>query len=173
MFSRVFKVILVLPLFLSFAFAEELISKQANVKVLQAPKLKAKAVAKLKKGTKLEGLAKKGLFWKVKTSDGKEGFVMITKVQSAHQKGAKKLFTAMRSVLNEKKRAKAGSGRARAKNAVMGIRGLSDGDDLSNVGNLRPNLRALEALEGLEVNPKSLGKIQNSVLKEADERNRS
>lgn len=150
--------------------AENLTAKVDGVAVLMQPKMGSKTVAELKAGDELQGLERRGLFWKVKTADGKSGFVMITKVASGNTAVSAQLSGAMRSILKSKKDETASSGRVRTQDAVMGIRGLSN-DDLSGVGALRPNLEALAQLESFTVPDRDIEALQSAVLTEADSLN--
>lgn len=152
------------------ALADALVVRADNTPLLSEPRLKAETRATLGKDTTLEGIEKSGLFWKVRTPDGAEGYVVVSKVQ-APQSSAAKLKSAMRSALTEKQGSADDNPRARSKNAVMGIRGLSDGDDLSSISNLRPNLTELEHFESFTINPDQVEVLQSNVLKEADFRN--
>jgi hypothetical protein len=154
------------------AWADALIVRADSTPLLAEPKLKADVVATLASGERLEGLERSGLFWRARGPSGVEGYVVVSKVQ-APQTGTAKLKGVLRSVLSEKQSADGESPRLRSKNAVMGIRGLSGGDDLSSVSNLRPNLSELERLEALNVKPSQVRKLQAAVLKEADARSGS
>lgn len=163
-----------LPLFVLALFgnalAAALVVRADKTPLLSKPRLKAEIRASLGKDTTLEGIEKSGLFWKVRTPDGAEGYVVVSKVH-APQSSAAKLKSAMRSVLSETQGSQTDNPRARSKNAVMGIRGLSDGDDLSALNSLRPNLAELEHFESFTVQLDQVEVLQSNVLKEADFRN--
>jgi hypothetical protein len=143
----------------------------ATVKVLEKPHPKSAVIETIGLGVQLEAVQRKGLFWEVRTPAGASGFVMMTMVSEGSQQVGLKLQGAMRSLLKEKRGQDDGSegARSRSKNAVMGIRGLNNGD-LSQVGNLRPNYRALEQLEALEVDAQSVERLAREVMDEAARR---
>ena len=158
-----------LMVFVEEALADATIAtRTAGVRLFDKPNLKSNVLASLDDGVQLTGLEKKGLFWKVRLADGATGFVMITQVDSGTEGTGLRLQSAMRSLLKQRR----GDGdaeesvRLRAKNAVMGIRGL-DAGDLSEVGNLRPNYRDLEMLESLEVPQQAVDKLASDVLTES------
>lgn len=150
--------------------AEALFAKVGNVSILQRPDLKGPVLAKLEAGAEVTGLEKKGLYWRVKMADGTTGFVMMTLVSTRSAAVGAQLSGAMRSLLKQKREGdtEAGAARARSKNAVMGIRGLAS-EDLSAVGNLRPNTQALELLESWTVPPAAVQDLQAAVLLESIE----
>jgi len=53
-----------------------------GVEVRKDPDGKAEVIATLKKGENLTALDRKGSYWKVKLSDGREGFVPVTSVHT-------------------------------------------------------------------------------------------
>ena len=53
-----------------------------GVEVRKDPDNKAEVIATLKKGESLTATDRKGSYWKVKLSDGREGFVPVTSVQT-------------------------------------------------------------------------------------------
>ena len=53
-----------------------------GVEVRKDPDNKAEVIATLKKGENLTATDRKGSYWKVKLSDGREGFVPVTSVQT-------------------------------------------------------------------------------------------
>jgi hypothetical protein len=148
--------------------AEALFAKVANVSILSRPDPKGPVLAKLEAGAEVVGLQKKGLYWQVKTADGTTGFVMMTLLSTRSAAVGAQLSGAMRSLLTQKREGEteAGTARARSKNAVMGIRGLAS-EDLSQVGNLRPNTQALEMLESWSVSAASVQELEAAVLAES------
>jgi len=148
--------------------AETLFAKVANVSILSRPDPKGPVLAKLEAGAEVVGLQKKGLYWQVKAADGTTGFVMMTLLSTRSAAVGAQLSGAMRSLLSQKRDAEteAGTARARSKNAVMGIRGLAS-EDLSQVGNLRPNTQALEMLESWSVSAASVQELEAAVLAES------
>jgi hypothetical protein len=148
--------------------AEALFAKVANVSILSRPDPKGPVLAKLEAGAEVVGLQKKGLYWQVKAADGTTGFVMMTLLSTRSAAVGAQLSGAMRSLLTQKREGEteAGTARARSKNAVMGIRGLAS-EDLSQVGNLRPNTQALEMLESWSVSAASVQELEAAVLAES------
>ena len=53
-----------------------------GVEVRKDPDNKAEVIATLKKGENLTATGRKGSYWRVKLSDGREGFVPVTSVQT-------------------------------------------------------------------------------------------
>lgn len=53
-----------------------------GVEVRQAPDDKSPSIATLKKGENVTASDRKGAYWKVRLSDGKEGFVPVTSLQT-------------------------------------------------------------------------------------------
>ena len=121
-------------------------------------------MAQLKKGESVDAGDRAGLYWKVKTKDGKEGFVSVVAVQ--RQAGNSSGLQS--ALVEEAKKARAAgtdeSGRARS--AVMGVRGLSEGDQLADVGSMRPDLKAVYRMEDRSLSDKRVDKLEKLVQQE-------
>lgn len=153
--------------------ANVLVVKASGARLLDKPRLQARTLEIMKAGATLSGLERKGLFWKVRAKSGTVGFVVVTGVGGENDSMRQQVQGAMRSLLTTRrasdKRQEAESSRARATNAVMGIRGL-ESEDLSEVGLLRPNFGALQELEALEITPQHIESLASAVLAEAEQR---
>ena len=114
---------------------------KSKVEVHSAPDFKSPTVAKLKRNAELEVAGQQGLWFKVVTADGKEGFVRVNDVRMAYagkeggDANVRALFTG-----------KAGKGRV---TETAGVRGL----DESNLQSASLDRAELEKLEANRVTP--------------------
>ena len=124
-------------------------SQKDNVEVYTAADKASPVVSKLKKGDTLTSGERSGMYWSVKTKDGKSGFVSVLAVKVKPEDKAG-LNDAMReAVKSGRSQSTADGGRARS--AVMGVRGLDDTSDSGLAANLRPNLHAVYSMEDYEI----------------------
>ena len=50
----------------------------------------------------------------------------------------------------------------------MGVRGLDENDDTAMIGNMKPNLRMVFAMEDRHVSPKKINALGEKILKEVE-----
>jgi hypothetical protein len=139
-------------------------AKQDGVKVLQDANKGAAELATLKKGESLAALDRKGIYWRVKTAAGKEGFVSFMAVVRKESAPS-----ALASAINKaamESRDMDGIKGARSRSAVMGIRGLDETSETSSAGNVQPNLRLVYAMEDRVVSKKRIEKLGELVQAE-------
>ena len=141
-------------------------AKKAGVKVYEKPSKKAKILLKLKKGDRLDSKDRKGMYWKVRTKDGTEGFVSVMKVKRKSVESDDQLASALRKAVQDK--ADDDSSNARARSAVMGVRGLDESKDIEFIGNVKPNLRSVFKMESLVVSSGELEKLEGEIFSEIE-----
>lgn len=143
-------------------------AKKDGVEVYADAAKSAKVLVTLKKGESLESADRKGMFWQVKTSNGKTGYVSVIAVnRSAETNGG--LAKAIQAAAKE---GRAGSevSNARSRSAVMGVRGLDENEETSFAGNVKPNMRRVYAMEDRKPSEESIESIGRSVMKEIESR---
>lgn len=150
------------------SFAAQVTAKKDGVEVYADAAKSAKVLLTLKKGESLESADRKGMFWQVKTSSGKTGFVSVIAVnRSAGSNGG--LAKAIQAAAKE---GRAGSEvtNARSRSAVMGVRGLDESEETSFAGNVKPNMRRVYAMEDRKPSDESISNISRSIMKEIESR---
>lgn len=125
---------------------------------------KSEVLGKLEKGNALAATERKGMFWQVKTKDGKTGFVSVLAVTHKADTNSD-LANAIKDVVKEG-RTSDESNDSRARSAVMGVRGLREDDNAGNAGNVRPNLRAVYAMEDIKMPKKKVDALGEDVFTE-------
>jgi len=139
-----------------------------EVKVLEKSQKGAAELGVLKAGEEAEALERAGMFWKVKFK-GKEGYVSILDVNRQADGADTGLSKAIRNAAQESRGQDENSG-VRARSAVMGVRGLDEGDQSAGAGNASPNLRMVYSMEDLPVAKGEVEKLGEDVFKEVEER---
>lgn len=150
------------------AAAAPVAAKKDGVTVTAEPKKGAAVLVELKKGETLDASDREGMFWKVKTKDGKAGFVSVMAVQrQAGEEGG--IQGALReAALAARQSGDGGGDSARARSAVMGVRGLDESSETAAIGTIRPDLRAVYRMEDRSISDKRIDKIENLVAKEIE-----
>ena len=143
------------------------ISKSDGVTVHEDSSKSATVVATLKKDQALESIERKGMYWKVKTADGKTGFVSVMQVSQKAESASSGLTKALRDAVVSDRDVDDVVG-ARSRAAVMGVRGLSDSDDVDFAGSVRPNLRLVYAMEDISISKKVLTEHQKLMNAEIE-----
>jgi hypothetical protein len=158
-------------LFSALAFSTSLLAAQVAAKkdgvvVTAEAKKDAAVVIELKKGEVVDAGDREGMFWKVKTKDGKAGFVSVMAVQ--RQAGDdSSLASALRDEALKARQNSDGSD-SRARSAVMGVRGLDETKDTAMAGNIRPDMRAVYRMEDRMVASNRLDRLEQLVSKEIE-----
>ncbi len=134
-------------------FGASVDAKKDSVEIIATAGKDAAVVATLKKGDVVNAGERSGMYWQVKTTDGKSGFVSVMAVKMKADAGAG-LNDAIRDAVKEGRNAAEQSG-ARGRSAVMGVRGLDD-NNTAMAGSVKPNLRAVYEMEDLSI---SQGKL--------------
>jgi hypothetical protein len=147
------------------SFAGEVEAKKDGVEVFAAADKSSAVVSKLKKGESAVSKERSGMYWQVQLAGGQTGFVSVLAVKiKANAKAG--LNDALREAVKSGREAAEQKG-ARSRSAVMGVRGLDD-NDTAMAGSVRPNLRAVYALEDMEVPQAKLDRqgaiIQNDII---------
>lgn len=157
----------------SFLFVSELAmgaqvsAKKDGTQITSEPKKGAAVVKEIKKGEILEAGDRAGMFWKVKTSDGKEGFVSVMAVQREAGK-ENGIQSELHNAALKARTANENGENSRARSAVMGVRGLNENEELAQVGSLKPDLRAVYHMEDRAVSAKRVDKLEALVMKEVE-----
>lgn len=134
---------------------------QKETEVYASGDKKSAVIAKLSKGDTVTSSERSGMYWQVKTKDGKAGFVSVLAVR-AKADGSANLNDAIREAVKEGRGAAAAdSGRSRS--SVMGVRGLDDTSDTGMAATLKPNMMAVYAMEDLEM-PKAAVDQQAEIV---------
>ncbi len=143
------------------ALAGTVESQKDNVEVYSAPDKTSTVLQKLKKGEALNAGERKGMYWQVKTTSGKDGFVSVlaVRVKTDDKVG---LADAMREAVKKGRSQSAADG-GRTRSSVMGVRGLDDTSEVGVAANLRPNLHAVYALEDFQVSQEKV-KAQGDLV---------
>lgn len=156
-----------LLLMANVALGAQVSAKKDGTQVTSEPKKGAAVVKEIKKGEILEAGDRAGMFWKVKTSDGKEGYVSVLAVQREAGKESG-IASELHSAALKARTANESGENSRARSAVMGVRGLNENDQLAEVGSLKPDLRAVYHMEDRAVSAKRVDKLEELVLKEVE-----
>lgn len=126
---------------------------------------KSEVVGKLKSGDSAESVERKGMFWQIKMKGGETGFVSILSVKhKADENG--NLAKAIKNVVKQGRSDDDDDSRQRS--AVMGVRGLAADDSAANAGSIRPNLRAVFAMEDHNVRKKEVEALGADVFAEIE-----
>jgi uncharacterized protein YgiM (DUF1202 family) len=143
-------------------------SQKDGVEVYSSADKSSAVIQKLKKGDKLSAGERKGMYWQVKTSSGKDGFVnmLLVKVKPDENPG---LADAMREAAKKGRSQSAADG-GRTRSAVMGVRGLDDTGEVGVAANLRPNLHAVYRMEDFNTVQDGLTRQGELVMKEVGEK---
>ena len=163
---RLLKLTLICGLTASPVLAGIVESQKNGVEVYTAADKASAVLVKLKKGDSLPSQERSGMYWQVKTTDGKSGFVSVLAVKAKSEEKAG-LNDAMReAVKNGRSQSSADGGRTRS--AVMGVRGLDDTSDTGLAASMRPNLHAVYAMEDYEIPNGRVGIQADVVTKEIE-----
>ena len=148
------------------AMAAGVVAKKDGVKVLGEPKKGATVLMTLNKDQPVESIERQGMYWKVKTSSGAEGYVSVLKVKKQADAGGG-LSQAIQAVAHEG-RDSDDVENTRARSAVMGVRGLDESDETSFAGNAKPNMRLVYAMEDRRVTTKRLNALEAAINAEVE-----
>jgi len=143
-------------------------AKLDGVQVTDKPAAQGSVLSTMKKGDTLPAKERKGMFWEVQLPGNKTGYVSFIKVQRIEAQDTG-LSSAIRSAA-EKSRGEDGKDQSRARSSVMGVRGLSDGEELQAAGSVRPNMRMVYLMEDREVTSKEVKELADSVQTEIEHR---
>lgn len=146
------------------ALAAHVEAKKDGVEVYADATNKSAVVATLKSGESIVATERKGMFWAVKTTDGKVGYVSVLVVK--HKPDSDGTIADAIKAASKQGRPEGDGTDARARSAVMGVRGLAEDDNMANASNVRPNLRAVYRMEDKPVGEKKIDELGQSVLRE-------
>lgn len=150
------------------AFAGTIEAKKDGVEVYAAADKASAVLSKLKKGEAIASGERSGMYWQVKLADGKKGFVSVlaVKIKADSNDG---LSGALRDAVKAGRTTNEQNG-TRARSAVMGVRGLDD-NNTAMAGSVRPNLRAVYAMEDYSIPQAKLDQqasiVENDILARA------
>lgn len=154
-------------LFATSVFASAVAAKKDGVKIYAKASKKASVLLTLSKGQAVTAKERKGMYWSVKLPDGRDGYVSVLKVKRKAGGASSSLAKALRSAVKEG-RDEDEQVNTRRRSAVMGVRGLAASDDTSTAGNMRPNLRAVYAMEDMKVQKNEIAWLQDRVMSEVE-----
>jgi hypothetical protein len=146
------------------ALGAEVEAKKAGVEIYADATNKSDVLGKMGDKESLPAGERKGMFWEVTTKDGKKGYVSVLAVTRKADADAN-LANAIKNVVKDG-RQEGDNNNERARSAVMGVRGLREDDDMANAANIRPNLRAVYAMEDANVAKKKVEELGESVFNE-------
>lgn len=127
---------------------------------------KSDVVGTLKSGDSAESVERKGMFWQIKMKSGASGFVSVLSVKHKAESSGN-LAKAIKNVVKQG-RADEDDSDSRQRSAVMGVRGLAADDSASNAGSIRPNLRAVFAMEDHDVRKNEVEALGAEVFAEIE-----
>jgi hypothetical protein len=164
----VLKTLILLPLLAGAGsvFAAQVEAKK-DIDIYSEPTNKSAVLGKLKTGESVDSVERKGMFWQVKTKDGATGFVSVLAVKHNADAGGN-LAKAIKNVVKQGREDETDDSRQRS--AVMGVRGLAEDDSAGNASALRPNLRAVFAMEDVNLRQKELEALGNDILAEIEKK---
>jgi len=146
------------------SLAAEVEPKSGDVSVYGEATNKSEAIGSLKVGQKLEAVERKGMFWQVKTADGKIGYVSVLQVKHKADSSSG-LASAIKSAVKEGRSGDEVT-ESRSRTVVMGVRGLREDDSAGKAGDVRPNLRAVYDMEDKTVSPAKIEELGDKVFQE-------
>ncbi len=152
------------------ALAATVAAKKDGVTVTSEAKRDSAVIQELKKGDTVDAGDREGMFWKVKTKDGKAGYVSVMAVQRQGGEDTG-LASAIRDEALKARQNNEGSETTRARSAVMGVRGLDESKDTAMAGNIRPDLRAVYRMEDRAVASARVDRLEQLVGKEIENTN--
>lgn len=150
------------------AIALEVAAKSDGVSVYRDANKNSEEIGVLKKDQAVEAIERKSLYWHVKLPGGQKGYVMFTKVNRL-EGSSSNLAQAIKDAAHDS-RDMDDVKSVRSRSAVMGVRGLSEGEQSAAAGNVRPNLRMVYQMEDRKVEEKSVAHISNLIQREIDAR---
>jgi hypothetical protein len=160
------KLILVTGLCSQSALAGLVEAQKDKVEIFAAADKSSAVIASISKGDSLSAGERSGMYWSVKTKDGKPGYVSVlaVKVKPDDKAG---LNDAMREAVKNGRAQQAADG-GRTRSAVMGVRGLDDTSDTGLAANLRPNLHAVYMMEDRETAVERVEDLAKKVASEIE-----
>lgn len=167
MIKTVSNLLICLPLLL---MAQTAVSSEVEAKkdldIYKEATNKSEVVGKLKTGDSAESVERKGMFWQIKLKSGETGFVSVLSVKhNADVNG--NLAKAIKNVVKQG-RADDDDTDSRQRSAVMGVRGLAADDSAANAGSIRPNMRAVFAMEDHDLRKKEMEALGAEVFAEIE-----
>ncbi len=147
------------------ALAAEVEAKKNGVEIYADATNKSDVLGKMSDKESLSAGERKGMFWEVTTKDGKKGFVSVLSV-TRKAEGDANLANAIKSVVKDGRQEGDSNTNDRARSAVMGVRGLREDDNMANAATIRPNLRAVYAMEDAATPKKKVEDLGESVFNE-------
>lgn len=148
-------------------WAAPVAAKKDGVAITTEAKKDAPVIVEMKKGEVIEASDREGMFWKVKTKDGKAGYVSVMLVQRQSGEDSS-LASALRDEALKARQNNDGSDSTRARSAVMGVRGLDESKETALAGNIRPDLRAVYRMEDRMIANNRVNRLEQLVQKEIE-----
>ncbi len=149
------------------AFATTVAAKKDGTAVLKEARKDSPVIKELKAGEALEVDSRTGMYWKVKLADGSQAYVSVMSVQHlANEDNG--LQTALRNQALEARKKASEEDNSRVRSAVMGVRGLSESQELSSAGQLRPDTSAVYRMEDRTIENRRIDGLENLVQEEIE-----
>lgn len=150
----------------SSAQAASVVAKKKSVKVYATASKKGDVLATLDKGDAIEAIERQGMYWQVKTSSGKTGYVSVLTVK--HQPDSDTSLSKAIQNAARQGRTSDDSGSVRSRSAVMGVRGAAEDEEVEFAGNVRPDLRAVFFMEDYKVSEQDIEALEERVFAEIE-----
>lgn len=147
-------------------FAASVTAKVDEVPVFKEASTQSQVMQKMKKGDKLSSKERKGMFWEVTLPGGGVGYVPFLKVQRNEDGDDSSLAKAIRNAAQSDRTTADTS--ARARSAVMGVRGLDEGEEIATASSARPNLRLVYRMEDRQIDDTRVSMLGDEIMKEIE-----
>lgn len=151
--------------------------KKKNTYLYKNSSKKSEKIRKLKKGYILNSSERKGRYWIINKEDCQgEGskneatsncFVYYKNVKKSKSVQNSSVANALAKIIQNKKAEAEDPVNTRGRSQVMGVRGLEE-NDVSFIGNIRPNLRLVYSMETRKISENKMEKLESLIYKEID-----
>ena len=146
--------------------------KRNGIKVYLQPNESSPVLCSLEKKTLVSVEERSGIFWKVpKVCSGRHelGYIKMVDVFRIPIVDDKASQVIQNALAKDRDSMESTIARQRSSNAVMGVRGLDDGEnDLDSAGNLTPDLKSVYSMEDRQVNENDIRKIEKGIHNELE-----
>lgn len=151
------------------ASANPMTARNDNTNVTSEPQASSQVVATLRAGDQVQTIARRGMFWQVRTADGQEGFVAVTSLQRMSG-NASNISQAIRQAAVENRDEADDITTNRMRTSVMGVRGLDEDESTAAAGDVRPNMRMVYRMEDRWVEMQRLRSLEQHLHTEVEQR---
>lgn len=147
--------------------------KKAQVPVYSNPYESSSIMCLLQKGDKVQLKSREGRFWAVSnpclSKNESMGYIGFSNVFRTPEINTREELVLKKSLTLSNENQEAINVRQRSSNAVMGVRGLDDGEnDLNSASKVTPDIKSVERMEDRKPRADDLRRIENGILKESE-----